>query len=347
MLVADPVLDPLAWDALVAGLPLSSALQGWGWGEAKRSTDWTPHRLAISRGGELIAAAQVLRRRLGPGVSYLLAPRGPALQSLDDLPHAGQAIRRWAERSDIALKVEPPSPLPEDDAIPARLFDDFEWSDPVQPEHTVLLDLSQPEDKLLANMHQMARRNTRTALKLGVQAGEDADFDAFWLLFEETNTRSKLLSRTRAYYEAVYREGGRYGGRSAIITARLNGAPLATGMVLGLGGELNYLYGGSTRERAQDTRDPKASNAFYWAMLRWGKAQGFTRLDLFGIPRQLDASRHSFGVYQFKERLGGEKVHYPAYELRLNALAPFVNAALRARMGLLNYRSRGTIQDVL
>ncbi|HEX2863711.1 MAG TPA: peptidoglycan bridge formation glycyltransferase FemA/FemB family protein [Deinococcales bacterium] len=347
VLTADPVGSAAEWDALVSSLPFMSALQGWGWGEAKRLTGWTPHRLAISKGGVLIAAAQVLRRDLAPGVSTLLCPRGPALRSLGDLPYAGQAVRRWARASDVALKVEPPVPLVEDAPIPGRLFDDFEWSSPVQPEHTVLLDLSRTEPEMLKAMHPMARRNTKTALKLGVTAGEEEDFDAFWGLFEETNRRAKLLSRTRAYYEAVYREGRAYGGRAAIVTARLDGVPLATGMVLGLGKELNYLYGGSTRVSHEDARDPKASNAFYWGMMRWGRENGFTRLDLFGIPRKLEATKHSFGVYQFKERLGGEKVHYPAYELSLNAFSPFVNAALRARMLWLNYRTRGTVQDVL
>jgi lipid II:glycine glycyltransferase (peptidoglycan interpeptide bridge formation enzyme) len=178
-------------------------------------------------------------------------------------------------------------------------------------------------------------------------AGPEDDFDAFWALFSETNERSKLLSRTRAYYEAVYRECGRYGGRAAIVTARLDGLPLASGMVIGLGGNLNYLYGGSTRAREEGERDPKGSNAFYWGMIQYGVREGFRELDLFGIPRKLDPEKHSFGVYQFKERLGGNRVHFPAYEIGLSPLAPALGAAIRARKSIMNYRARGTTQDVL
>ncbi|HWG86068.1 MAG TPA: peptidoglycan bridge formation glycyltransferase FemA/FemB family protein [Deinococcales bacterium] len=344
--VAVEVRDPLEWDALVASMPFTSALQGWGWGEAKRLTGWEPYRLRVDRAGEAVAAAQVLRRRLVPGATVLYAPRGPAMRSLTDIADVGRALRRWAGRSDLRLKLEPPVPLAEDAEIPAALGP-FRRAETEQPEHTILVDLTAPEDVMLKRMHQMARRNTKTSLKLGVTAGPDDDFDAFWALFSETNERSKLLSRTRAYYEAVYHECGRYGGEARLITARLDGQALASGLVIGLGPNLNYLYGGSTRAREEGERDPKGSNGFYWGMLLYGAQAGYRELDLFGIPRKLDPEKHAFGVYQFKERLGGQRVHFPAYELGLSPLARAVTAALRARKTLMNYRARGSTRDVL
>jgi lipid II:glycine glycyltransferase (peptidoglycan interpeptide bridge formation enzyme) len=345
---AAEVRDPLEWDALVASFPLTSALQGWGWGEVKRLSGWVPHRLRLERDGEVFAAAQVLRRRAGPGPSLLYAPRGPAMRALTDLDDVARALRAWAGVSDLSLKIEPSAALPSGSGIPPRLGP-FAYAEPVQPEHTVLLDLTLPEDEALRRMHQMARRNTKTAVKMGVVGAEDPDFEAFWTLFTETNTRSSLMQHSRAYYEAVLREGNRYGGRAALITARFEGEPLASGLVLGLGEGLNYLYGGSTRERErrEGERDPKASNGFYWGMIRWGAEHGFRTLDLFGIPRVLEETKHSYGVYQFKERLGGQKVLYPAYELPLSPLAPVVNGALRLRKNLMNYRARGSTQDVL
>src|SRR5690606_39492020 len=39
-------------------------LQLWGWGAVKASGPWTAHRLRVTRGEELVGAAQVLVRRL-------------------------------------------------------------------------------------------------------------------------------------------------------------------------------------------------------------------------------------------------------------------------------------------
>ena len=41
------VTDRADWDRFVAENAWGHPLQLWGWGEAKRTGDWTPHRLAL------------------------------------------------------------------------------------------------------------------------------------------------------------------------------------------------------------------------------------------------------------------------------------------------------------
>lgn len=344
-----PVKDPLEWDALVASFQHHSALQGWGFGEARRVTDWTPTRLRLERDGVLFGAAQVLRRTQF-GLGYLYCPRGPALNTLDDLEDAGKLLNDFAGVGDVSVTVEPPVPIPSsgDPGIIPSSLGMWHHASPIQPEHTVLIDTTKPPEALLKNMHEMARRNTKTSLKEGVTAQTEADFEAFWALFSETNTRSKLLQRHRRYYEAMYLECRAYGGVAELITARQHGTPLATGMVIGLGKELCYLYGGSTRvEKIEGVKDPKASNGFYWGMLNYAHSHGFERLDLFGIPRVISSDKHSFGVYEFKMRLGGTMAYFPAYELSLSPLSSLVNRVLRWRRNRQNLAARGTTQDVL
>ncbi len=344
-----PVKDPHLWDALVASFAHHSALQGWGFGEARRVTAWTPTRYRLERDGVPFGAAQVLKRTQY-GLGYLYCPRGPALNSLDDLEDAGKLLNDLAGPGDVSVTVEPPVPLissGDPSVIPERLGA-WRHASPIQPEHTVLIDTSQTPETLLKNMHEMARRNTRTSLKEGVTASVEDDFEAFWTLFTETNTRSSLLQRHRSYYEAMLRECNAYGGHAAIITARRDGVPLATGMVIGLGDELCYLYGGSTRlEKVEGVKDPKASNGFYWGMLNHAHSNGYKRLDLFGIPRVITSDKHSFGVYEFKMRLGGTMAYFPAYELPLSPLSSLVNRALRWRKNRQNLAARGTTQDIL
>jgi lipid II:glycine glycyltransferase (peptidoglycan interpeptide bridge formation enzyme) len=343
------ISDPLEWNTLVTSFSHYSALQGWGFGEVRRVSGWTPHRLKLERDGVTFAAAQVLRRKQ-TGLSFLYCPRGPAMNSVNDLEDVAVALKAWAGAGDVSLKIEPPIPLPSDGTgsnIP-EFYGVWKNSSTIQPEHTILLDLTKPEDEFFKNMHDMARRNTRTSLKLGVTAQLEDDFESFWGLFSETNTRSSLLQRQKTYYEAVWRECNKFGGEAAIITARYEGKPLASGLIIGLGHDLNYLYGGSTRlERKEGEKDPKASNGFYWGMIQHGMKRGYKYLDLFGIPKTISEDKHSFGVYEFKERLGGQKVFFPAYELSLSPISSLMNTAFRLRKNYLNYRARGTTKDVL
>jgi lipid II:glycine glycyltransferase (peptidoglycan interpeptide bridge formation enzyme) len=346
---AVPINNPLEWDALVRSFKYHSALQGWGFGEARRVTDWTPTRLRFERDGVPFAAAQVLRRTQF-GLGFLYCPRGPALNDPADLEDVEKLLNDSAGFGDVSVTIEPPIPIlssGDPSVIPSSLGA-WQHASPIQPEHTVLIDVTQSEDALLKNMHEMARRNTKTSLKEGVTTTTETDFEAFWALFSETNARSQLLQRHRRYYEAMYSECRKYGGDAQIITARKDGVPLATGLVIGLGDELCYLYGGSTRlERKEGERDPKGSNGFYWGMLRHAHERGYKRLDLFGIPRVITADKHSFGVYEFKMRLGGQMAYFPAYERSLSPLSSLVNRALRLRKTRQNLRARGTAQDVL
>lgn len=104
--------DPRAFNTAVAALPLSSPLQGWGYGEARRVLGQEPRRFLIRNDqGSTVGAVQLLRKPLVPGVSVLYAPRGPALESLDLLPDLAAPLRRLARRTDAYLKVEPPKPV--------------------------------------------------------------------------------------------------------------------------------------------------------------------------------------------------------------------------------------------
>lgn len=343
--------DPHAYDAVVRELPYTSALQGWGYGEARRVLGQVPLRYLLRRGGRTVGALQLLRKPLVAGTSTLYAPRGPALENLNDLADVAEAVRRAARGLDLSVKIEPPAPLEEDATLP-ELIGPWKRAEAQQPEHTILAKLDGTEDELFAGLHSMARRNVRAAQKAGVTAGRDGDFEAFWQIFTATNERSKLGAFPRAYYETMLREAGAYGGEAYLVLARHEGRALAGGFFIGMGGQTNYLYGGSVRddrsgEGDQPRKDAKAPDAFYWNAMLDARARGYTAFDFWGIPRELDESKHSFGVYKMKLKFSERKVWYPAYEVALSPLAPAVGKALRLRKNLNNYRKRGTTDDVL
>jgi lipid II:glycine glycyltransferase (peptidoglycan interpeptide bridge formation enzyme) len=348
-----PTTDPRVYDDAVRSLPLTSALQGWGYGEARRVLGQLPMRYLIQQGGQTVGALQLLRKRLVPGFSTLYAPRGPALESLDLLPAVAEAVRKVARPSDALLKIEPPSPIPADDSMSVPdAFGPFRRAEAEQPEHTIIADLSRPEDELFAGLHSMARRNVRAAQKLGVVAGRDDDFDAFWEIFTATNERAKLGAFPRKYYETMLREGNAHGGQAYIVLSRHEGKALAGGFFLAMGTGTAYLFGGSVRDdrpgaEGEARKDAKAPDAFYWNAMLDAKRRGYTLFDFWGIPRKLDEEKHSFGVFKMKLKFSEQRVWYPAYDLNLNAAAPAIVRALRWRKTQNNLRKRGSADDVL
>lgn len=358
--------DPREFNDTVAALPLSSPLQGWGYGEARRTLGQQPRRFLIRTDrGSTVGAVQLLRKPLVPGVSILYAPRGPALESLDLLPDLAGPFRDLARRTDAYLKVEPPSPVevgrPEDlvtvdyaadQATIPEAYGPFHRAQTEQPEHTILADLSATEDDLFAGLHKMARRNVRTADRMGVVAGRDDDFEAFWEIFQATNERAQLGSFPRAYYEALFGAGNQFGGEAYTVLSRHEGKALAGGFFLALGSTTAYLYGGSIRDDRPPTsgdkrKDAKAPDAFYWNAMLDAKEHGYSTFDFWGIPRRLDESKHSFGVFKMKLKFSTHRVWFPAYDLRLSPLASPLVAALGWRRDRLNRRARGTSDDIL
>jgi lipid II:glycine glycyltransferase (peptidoglycan interpeptide bridge formation enzyme) len=334
------VTEAASWNEKVSSLPISSALQSWGWGEVKRLSRWQPERVAVYENDELIAAAQLFRRRFAGPVSMLYAARGPALRNIQDLPRVVEALKQRAEGA-VYLKLEPETGLPAPRAAPE--FPHMHLEETIQPEYTIWLDLTLGREGLLTNMENMHRRNTRLAEKRVVTTIEGPEaFEEFWPLFEETNRRARLLQHSKTYYQTVLEAMNQPLGQAFISISRLEGKALAAGLFVAFAGKVDYLYGGSSRENSH----AKAPNGMHWGAINWGLENGYRIYDLWGVPRQTEGS-HAAGIDAFKEGFGGNRVRFPAYDVTLSPLYSLIKQALRLRKNWVNYRTRGTTRDVL
>ncbi|MEZ0348265.1 MAG: peptidoglycan bridge formation glycyltransferase FemA/FemB family protein [Thermus sp.] len=333
------VHEPEAWNRLVSGFPITSALQSFGWGEVKRLSGWEPKRFAVYQGDRLLGAAQVLLKRLPGGLSLAYAPRGPALFRLEDLPQVAQALAQGVKGTHLV--VEPEAGLAAEEAPPH--FPGLLPEEPIQPGHSLWLDLTQGEEALLKGMKEMHRRNARLAQKRTelLVAGEEA-FPEFFRLFEETNRRAKLLQHSEEYYRAVLKEMNQPLGEAFIALAAKDGEALAAGLFVAFAGKVDYLYGGSSRHHPE----AKAPMGMHLMAIRHGMARGYRIYDLWGVPRTPEGS-HAEGIWRFKEGFGGRRVQFPAYTLPLSPLYRPLKALLRLRKTWVNLRVRGNPRDVL
>ncbi|BCP66253.1 lipid II:glycine glycyltransferase FemX [Thermus thermophilus] len=333
------VQEPEAWNRLVSGFAITSPLQSWGWGEVKRTTGWEPRRFLLLGGEGPVAAAQVLLKAAPGGLRLAYAPRGPALHRLEDLPEVARALGRALRATHLVL--EPEAGLPAH--LPAPRFPGLLLEEPIQPAHSLWLDLTRGEEALLKGMKEMHRRNARLALKrvaLSVE-GEEA-FAEFYRLFTETNRRARLLQHDEAYYRAVLKEMNQPLGEAFLALARKDGEALAAGLFVAFAGKVAYLYGGSTRKHPE----AKAPMGMHLAAIRHGMARGYRVYDLWGIPKNPRGS-HAEGIHRFKEGFGGQRVQFPAYVLPLSPLYRPLGLLLRLRKTWVNLRVRGNPRDVL
>jgi lipid II:glycine glycyltransferase (peptidoglycan interpeptide bridge formation enzyme) len=338
-----------AWDRFVAGRPEGHVLQTTPWAALKAQFGWTAARVALGKGDEIVAGAQVLFRRLPLGLGRLAyVPKGPLVEWDEAEQPAAllAAIERTARANGaIALQLEPD--LPDEAAHRERLAALGMHPSPLgsfQPRRTIVVDLSPPEDDILLAMKQKTRYNVRLAGRKGVtvRAAGEADLPAFHALMAATGARDEFNVHTPAYYDAAYRLFAPR-DRARLLLAEVEGEPVAALMAFALAPRAWYMYGAS----GDAHREKMAPYLLQWEAMRWARSLGCTQYDMWGIPDEDEETLEArftqrrdglWGVYRFKRGFGGRVVRSVGTWDR--AYAPrryrLVNRVLNLRDRLLN-----------
>ncbi|HSB89467.1 MAG TPA: peptidoglycan bridge formation glycyltransferase FemA/FemB family protein [Anaerolineales bacterium] len=298
-----PRLSPDAWEAFLARHPDAHLLQSAAWGELKAHFGWEPVRLASSNAG-----AQLLLRRLAPGLTLAYVPRGPVGPWLSAL--LPDLVAECRARGAFALKVEPEAPEgdPLETSLPAHGF--LRAKHAIQPRRTIMVDLAGSEDELLDRMHPKTRYNIRLSERKGVQVRPWDDLRTFHHLLQSTGERDAFGVHSEAYYRRAY-ELFHARGECELLVAEHDGRPLAALMVFARGSTAWYFYGASSSEG----RNLMPTYALQWEAMRWARGRGCSRYDLWGVPDEPESVLESeftrrqdglWGVYRFKRGFGGQ-----------------------------------------
>jgi peptidoglycan pentaglycine glycine transferase (the first glycine) len=330
---------PSAWNELIASLPLPHLLQTWEWSQVKARYGWEPLSFVWgdqeSRSGKKpLAAAMVLKRSLPVGglskkMCVLYIPKGPNLD-WKDVPLRQCVLRdlqAFAKHEGaIFIKLDPDVQLgtgvpgtPDTVELNAGQAARTElvergWNfsqDQIQFRNTVLIDLSQSEDELLARMKQKTRYNVRLAQKKGVSVrlGTADDLPMLYRMYAETSVRDGFLIREEGYYQTVWQLFGNMPMEShsnttpfhEALIAEVAGKPVAAVSMFYFAGQAIYLFGMSR----DDHRDKMPNYLLQWEAMRRAKALGCKSYNLWGAPNNFNESDELWGVFRFKEGLGG------------------------------------------
>lgn len=328
----------------------------------------------------LILKRQILRHDFAARLSILYAPKGPLLdwdneslrtRVLNDL----QSFAK--KQGAIFLKMDPDVvlgrgvPQSEGDVTENSgqvVMSDLKrrgWgysSDQIQFRNTILVDLSASEEEMLARMKQKTRYNVRLAEKKGVtvRGGASEDLPMLYQMYAETSIRDGFVIRDEDYYMTVWKlfmqdqsstfdpltalrqaqansSGQRLRPATVPLIAEVDGEPVAAIFIFMFADRAYYVYGMSRNLH----REKMPTYLLQWEAMKLAKVNGCSSYDLWGAPEVFGEHDSMWGVYRFKEGLGGEVIRaLGAYDFAPSKLWYKLYAEIAPRV-LNVMRSRG------
>ena len=336
-------MDSHPWNSIISKLPNPHFLQTYEWGQVKAMYGWQPIYLVWDHEGKmseersistfdfhpsaaaLVLKRQILRNGFAARLSILYSPKGPLL----DWTHEAVGTRVLNDLQEFArkhgaifFKMDPDVvlgtgiPLGKDDRIDnsgEAILSELQrrgWgysSDQIKFKNTVLIDLKPSEEEILSRMKQKTRYNIRLAEKKGVmlRIGTPEDFSMLYRMYAETSVRDGFVIRDEGYYKSVWKLFMDTGEPTCEpLIAEVDGEPVAAIFVFYFAERAYYVNGMSRNAH----REKMPAYLLQWEAMKRAKAKGCSIYDLWGAPEVFDESDSMWGVYRFKEGLGGTVV---------------------------------------
>ncbi len=287
------------WQQALAGSDFYAYQQEWAYGEVMQRFGTQIHRAVVTREGAPVAVAQWMHRKVLGVYEMAVCMRGPVWCTAlsDEEKHA--VMRRM--KKDLAQRLPWPRIMlwmPETERASMMRFGGFKRV--MTGHHTVMLDLTQEEASLLAQMDGKWRNRLRAAEKEAVSIHPISKPTAYeWLFEHEIEQRARLgYQSLPAHLVPLYQEVA--GNNSVMaLAARQEGK--------GVGGMLCVIHGTSATYHigwaSEQGKAVNIHNQLLWEMMRALKQQGIAKLDLGGVNTD-----DSAGVARFKIGAGGEVV---------------------------------------
>ena len=254
----------------------------------------------------------IQKMSLPRGMCWLYCNRGPAFKEFSEknLKEFLNKIREIAKRENaVFLRIEPPFEKNTEEGkeykktISRAGFKHAHASH--QPECTLIIDLDQPLEKILAGMKQKGRYNIKIAEKHGVKINESSDVEAYFKILEQTLARDKFSGHEQNFYKKILEILGKENHSKMYLAEYKN--EIIAGMILTYFKDTAiYYYGASSNKY----REVMAPYLLQWTAIKDAKERGYKYYDFLGVAPP-DAKNHPWaGVTDFKLKFGGRVVEY-------------------------------------
>ena len=303
--------DQKKWDKFVTSHDDANFLQSWAWGdfhEARKKT--VVRRIALDNEEKIIAAyvGQVETAKRG---TYMAIAGGPIMDwSNKKLREAVFAdIKEQAEKNHcVFVRIRPQIVENEKNRAlfkqlglkPAPMY--------LSVEYAGILDISKPEEEILAGASQGLRRKIRKAQKNNITVTTSTDpkeIKTFYKIQLETAARQKFVEFSEDFLRKQFEAFAKY-DEVKLYTAKLGDEILAQNFMIFYGNEASYHYGVSTELGTKYSGAP----LLHMQAMRDARERGIKRYNFWGITAENDTKHRFYGVSQFKRSFGVEELIY-------------------------------------
>ncbi len=301
----------MEWDDIVKKYPEANILQSPEYGKMNEILGETVITEDFGKSGRALMIVRKAKRGW-----YLEIPCGPLINWKDkkQVKTVVTKISEIAKREKcVFVRIRPQLPATPENL---KLLEDLDFKKSpmhLAAEHTVMVDLTKPEDEILASMRRQTRYEVRRADKLGIQvvSGNSEDlFKEFHAEQVKTAHRQNFIPPSE---KVLLAEREAFGDNIKIYVAKTSeGENIAYGLILGSGEEADYYEAAST----DLNRKMPGAYALLWQAIRDLKKAGYKRFNLWGIAPAGQPNHRYAGVTTFKTGFSSNVVEYvPAHDL--------------------------------
>ena len=243
---------------------------------------WKVARLLVRRDDRIVAGAQLLFRSIPMLGTYGYMSKAPILSSDDPalfelLLRELKLLIKTHHIRNLVLQ------LPENGQdLEMKLPDSgFKISrDKLGLSATVMLDLTEDLDELLAQMKSKTRYNIRLGLRKGVSVreGTGEDMGTFYEMLTATGQRQGFVSNSEDYYVDLWRILAPQ-GYCKLFLAEYQDEPVSGMLAITFGDTVIYKRGAWTGRHGK----LRPNEVMHWSVIEWAKSQGFRYYDFEGI----------------------------------------------------------------
>lgn len=293
------------WDSFILSQN-GSFLQSWSWGQFQRSAG---KKILFLK--ENNWQALVLINPLRFGKTYFYVPHGPVWNKKENsertiLENFLNKIDSIAKNhSAIFVLIEPKT----SDTKTASALKDLRFKKnkkSIQPEDTLIVDITRPENEILESFEKRCRNEIRLAAKKDVLLYSDTSDNGiknFLNLLDKTAKRDSFRTHPLAYYETLVKTL-KTTGQVELFFAKIGQDIISGCIIVYFGDTASYIHAASDGPY-------RAANALVWAAIREAKKKQCEYFDLYGVaPLGADEKHPWHGLTKFKESFGGTRSHY-------------------------------------
>jgi len=236
--------------------------------------------------------------------NYLYCPYGPTLDTKspnDSLELALASLKSLAQKHNaFFIRIEPTYPFPAKQLTSLGLVKSHD----LDPAHTWVLDLTQPESDLIAGIEKNKYRHWRIHEKKGITirtSQDPADITILTNLLQAVSQRNKFNPQDENHLQNQLKSGF-----ATLYIAELDHQPIAASLIYDHEGTRFYAH--AAADDAHRKLAPGTS--LLVQMILDAKHNGAHTFDFWGITTSEDPQHPWYGFTQYKKSFGGHQVDY-------------------------------------